>query len=82
MAVDESYSPMASQQHQQHQDMIGTPVRLAPAGSVFRKGGPTPPALATPISKPGSAPPQLGGGGQASPSKGMIGQMSDLIFGW
>ncbi|KZT10027.1 uncharacterized protein LAESUDRAFT_722173 [Laetiporus sulphureus 93-53] len=65
---------------------FGNPVRLAPAASAFRKPGTGPSTTATPqrvfptgglfgaSTGPGSA--------QASPSKGVLEQVSDLIFGW
>jgi len=62
----------------------GTPIRLAPSAAAFRKPGQSPTqsrAVAT-----HSAPPKVGlssaiSAGQ-SPGKSMLGQVSDLIFGW
>jgi hypothetical protein len=62
----------------------GTPIKLAPSAAAFRKPGQSPTqrrAVATQ-----SAPPAVGlssvvPAGQ-SPGKGMLGQVSDLIFGW
>ncbi|KAH9175971.1 hypothetical protein EDB89DRAFT_2219021 [Lactarius sanguifluus] len=57
---------------------VGTPIRLAPSTSAFRKPGQGPkPAtsgqqLATPVAV----------GTPGTPSKSMIGQFSDLVFGW
>ncbi|KXN84135.1 hypothetical protein AN958_00405 [Leucoagaricus sp. SymC.cos] len=74
MAVDEptqsSFSSPTSS--------VGTPIRLAPSTSAFRKAGapskPTTPHSAKPA---GSSTPTT-----ATPSKGVLGQVSDLIFGW
>ncbi|KAJ3559283.1 hypothetical protein NM688_g439 [Phlebia brevispora] len=66
---------------------VGTPLKLAPSTSAFRKPG----SGGKPAHKPGEGmqgiiggmPTQSGAPGvQPSPSKGMLGQMSDLIFGW
>ena len=62
---------------------VGTPIRLAPSVSAFRKPG----MGGTPRSGPPSAPkaPQamnIPSGVQASPSKSVLGQVSDMIFGW
>ncbi|KAI0704361.1 hypothetical protein BC835DRAFT_1410420 [Cytidiella melzeri] len=66
-----------------HTPTVGTPIKLAPSASAFRKpgAGSSLPSFA----KPGGAVP----GGlsahpsmQTSPSKGVLGQVSDLIFGW
>jgi len=64
-----------------HTPPVGTPIRLAPSASAFRKpglGGKMPP-----VARPEEA--TMGGGAMAmpaSPSKGVLGQVSDLIFGW
>ncbi|KAJ3996063.1 hypothetical protein F5050DRAFT_179465 [Lentinula boryana] len=59
--------------------MVGTPIKLAPSASAFRKTGATPkPSLPQPKAST-LALPQSGG---TSPSKGLVGQVSDLIFGW
>jgi len=60
---------------------IGTPIKLAPPMSAFRQGGsqPSPRKPSTPQFKmPAPAAP----GHAATPSKSMIGQVSDLLFGW
>ncbi|KAJ4470438.1 hypothetical protein J3R30DRAFT_1219589 [Lentinula aciculospora] len=59
--------------------MVGTPIKLAPSASAFRKTGATP-KPSTPQPKPTTMtlPPS---GGQSA-SKGLVGQVSDLIFGW
>lgn len=67
---------------------VGTPIRLAPSTSAFRKpgtgGGPSRLSQVTKPgdSTPGGLPLQPGGLAQASSSKGVLGQVSDLIFGW
>ncbi|KAJ3789759.1 hypothetical protein GGU10DRAFT_371779 [Lentinula aff. detonsa] len=59
--------------------MVGTPIKLAPSASAFRKTGATPkPSLPQPKAST-LALPHSGG---ISPSKGLVGQVSDLIFGW
>ncbi|EIN06016.1 hypothetical protein PUNSTDRAFT_54314 [Punctularia strigosozonata HHB-11173 SS5] len=57
---------------------VGTPVRLAPSAAAFKKPGT--PAANTPgaIGGPATAAAQA----NASPNKSMLGQVSDLIFGW
>jgi len=60
--------------------LVGTPIRLAPSASAFRKPGQT---LKASTSTPGlqlTAPPVVGTPG--TPSKSMLGQFSDLVFGW
>ncbi|KAF9458873.1 hypothetical protein BDZ94DRAFT_1172768 [Collybia nuda] len=90
MAVDENLSPMNSTSNT---PTVGTPIKLAPAASAFRRTGV--------VEKPTTPQPQRGWGpsmpGVSAPSfpsttttttatssqnKGMLGQMSDLIFGW
>ncbi|KAI9440462.1 hypothetical protein H4582DRAFT_1812156 [Lactarius indigo] len=57
---------------------VGTPIRLAPSTSAFRKPGQGP--------KPATSGQQLAApaavGTPGTPSKSMIGQFSDLVFGW
>lgn len=61
---------------------VGTPIKLAPSTSAFRKPGsgtkpaPKPASSAMVGALPGTP------GINQSPSKGVIGQVSDLIFGW
>ena len=61
---------------------VGTPLKLAPSTSAFRKPGTGSAAPAVGgmvgafVSQPGQA------GAQATPSKGVLGQVTDLIFGW
>ncbi|THU94123.1 hypothetical protein K435DRAFT_724797 [Dendrothele bispora CBS 962.96] len=63
---------------------VGTPIKLAPSSSVFRKPGPT----GLNKSQPQTPQPATAGvqaqapPANPSPSKGIVGQVSDLIFGW
>jgi len=64
----------------------GTPIRLAPSAAAFRKPGQSPTQGQQRVVATRSAPPAVGlpsavPVGQ-SPGKGMLGQVSDLIFGW
>ena len=52
---------------------VGTPIKLAPSAAAFRKGTPD-------ISRKGT-PAHLQNAAKDSP-KSMMGQVSDLIFGW
>ncbi|KAH9852117.1 hypothetical protein C2E23DRAFT_885988 [Lenzites betulinus] len=62
---------------------VGTPIKLAPSTSAFRRGGPgTPSTAPRPNAIPQNMFPASASTAQASPSKGVIGQVSDLIFGW
>ena len=66
-----------------HGPSVGTPIKLAPSTSAFKKPGPG--GKLSPFAKPGDgAPGGLNGNPpvQASPSKGVLGHVSDLIFGW
>ncbi|KAF9563565.1 hypothetical protein CPC08DRAFT_705881 [Agrocybe pediades] len=84
MNVDEPYPSRSSS----NTPAVGTPIKLAPSMAAFRKA----PAVSTSASKPIT--PQHGRmstsvstpGANAevapSPSKGVLGQVSDLIFGW
>ena len=63
----------------------GTPIRLAPSASAFRKVAPSPmQGQVKAVVQQGAPTPVLGSsnGAPVSPGKGMLGQMSDLIFGW
>ena len=64
----------ASQQAPTHS--VGTPITLVPSSSAFRKATPALSRKESPFQVPPSA--------NATPakSKGMLGQVSDLIFGW
>jgi len=60
---------------------VGTPIRLAPPASAFRKPGQTPgTATSTPGPQPAAFPVAVGTPG--TPSKSMLGQFSDFVFGW
>ncbi|KAI0641896.1 hypothetical protein C8Q79DRAFT_918261 [Trametes meyenii] len=62
---------------------VGTPIRLAPSASAFRRGGPSTPSIAAKATQPTQNPAQASVSTvQQSPSKGVLGQVSDLIFGW
>ncbi|TFK17801.1 hypothetical protein FA15DRAFT_675767 [Coprinopsis marcescibilis] len=93
MAVDEPmgrYSPV----HHVDTPTLGTTIHLAPSTSAFKKPtvGVKPAAQASVWGSPSSAPIGGGGGGpntntnvphvQPSPNKTVLGQVSDLIFGW
>ena len=69
--------PIARSPHS-NTPLVGTPIRLAPSVSAFRKPGQTPKA-ATSTPQP-MALPAVGTPG--TPSKSMLGQFSDLVFGW
>ncbi|KAJ3576557.1 hypothetical protein NP233_g351 [Leucocoprinus birnbaumii] len=73
MTVDEpTQSPVAS-----NTPTVGTPIRLAPSTSAFRKAGapkPTTPLPAKPTGAPVSS--------TTASNKGIMGQVSDLIWGW
>jgi hypothetical protein len=81
MAVDE----IPPQSHA-NTPTYGTPIRLAPSTAAFRKPGQSPmqvqkgsvpqPQSTTAVGLPSGMP--MG----PSPGKGMLGQVSDLIFGW
>lgn len=59
---------------------VGTPIRLAPSTSAFRKPGQGTKATAsTPGPQPTAAPVV---GTPGTPSKSVIGQFSDFVFGW
>jgi hypothetical protein len=75
-----SHQPSLSGSRSPHSGtpMVGTPLRLAPSTSAFRKPGQGP-KPATSGQQP-STPAAVGTPG--TPSKSMIGQFSDLVFGW
>ncbi|TFY83304.1 hypothetical protein EWM64_g712 [Hericium alpestre] len=91
MSVDDTFQPHArtgslgTRQSHPGTPSVGTPIRLAPSAAAFKKPGsgqkPGPiqqPQFAMPTSQAAAGP----GGFPLSPSKGMLGQVSDLIFGW
>jgi nuclear pore complex protein Nup53 len=59
---------------------VGTPMHIAPPSAAFRVGGAPKPSV-TPTAGPAFAP-AAGATNAATPGKGMLGQVSDLIFGW
>ncbi|GLB41441.1 putative nup53/35/40-type RNA recognition motif containing protein [Lyophyllum shimeji] len=87
MAVDET-SPQRGAKGPQSK--IGTPIRLAPSSAAFRKHTPAEANVATPQAQAQRGwgmpqpqpPPHAPQVPTSSPSKGMLGQVSNLIFGW
>jgi nuclear pore complex protein Nup53 len=62
---------------------VGTPLKLAPPTAAFRAshaGGRVAPAPTIPVG--GFEPVGDSKAAAQSPNKGVLGQMSDLIFGW
>ncbi|KAH9975832.1 hypothetical protein BGW80DRAFT_65766 [Lactifluus volemus] len=59
---------------------VGTPIQLAPSTSAFRKPGLAPKPVASSPGLPLAAVAAVGTPG--TPSKSMLGQFSDLVFGW
>ncbi len=58
---------------------VGTPIKLAPSSSIFRPAAQKAMVVGTPVrAQPAAAATAAG----ESPSKGVLGQVSDLIFGW
>lgn len=61
---------------------VGTPIKLVPSGAAFRKGGvesaprPPPSGLLSDLNA------RQQNSAQQPPNKSVIGQVSDLIFGW
>ncbi|THH13038.1 hypothetical protein EW146_g7136 [Bondarzewia mesenterica] len=60
---------------------IGTPIRLAPSSSAFKKPGTGPKTGLVPPPPQFVPPPTATGSAAATPTKGVLGQVSDLIFG-
>ncbi|KAF7300218.1 hypothetical protein MKEN_01345600 [Mycena kentingensis (nom. inval.)] len=79
MVVD---SPSPTPAFGAHTPMVGTPIRLAPSSSAFRRPGTVPPAAATKPSTPAMGSELQQPPPQSSPSKSVLGQVSDMIFGW
>ncbi|KDQ61654.1 hypothetical protein JAAARDRAFT_31119 [Jaapia argillacea MUCL 33604] len=79
MAVDEAPSPTGNG-GRTTTPSIGTPLKLAPSGSAFRK--PAPPHNTPRVQQPEPGQRVHLDPAQPSPTKGMLGQVSDLIFGW
>ncbi|KAJ7464345.1 hypothetical protein FB451DRAFT_1138741 [Mycena latifolia] len=88
MAVDSpSPSPGAHAFGGTNTPTVGTPIKLAPSTSAFRRAAAGPsapkPALAPQApSWPSDAPPAGAAGAAAPAGKGVLGQVSDMIFGW
>ena len=61
---------------------VGTPIKLAPSTAAFRRGGTSTPGVPKPSAVVQNLVPASASTVQASPSKGVLGQVSDLIFGW
>ncbi|KAJ7181122.1 hypothetical protein C8R46DRAFT_1211395 [Mycena filopes] len=68
---------------------VGTPIKLAPSASAFRRAaGPSASAAPKPAPAPqaptwtSDAAAPAGGAGAAPAGKGVLGQVSDMIFGW
>jgi len=81
MAVDE----ISPAQTHASTPTYGTPIRLAPSTSAFRKPGQSPMHVqkaVVPLSTPTAVGLPSGLPVGQSPGKGMLGQVSDLIFGW
>lgn len=84
MAVDDGFqNDAATPVHGgfSHTPSVGTPIKLAPSVTAFRKGGPDSVQRLTPsgASSESGASRQMA---QGSPSKSVIGQVSDMLFGW
>jgi nuclear pore complex protein Nup53 len=78
--VGPSRSPPTVRTPHNNTPTVGTPIRLAPSASAFRKPGQAPKAAtSTPGLQP-AAPAAVGTPG--TPSKSVIGQFSDFVFGW
>lgn len=80
-------SEMVLRAHTPSTPNVGTPVRLAPSTSAFRKmnnvgSGTKAAEKVAPGSDGFFAPTPTQAQMNASPSKGIVGQVSDLIFGW
>lgn len=79
MAVDQPPTPISGPSHAPP-PAVGTPIRLAPATAAFRKSGATP--TSSPMNHSTSQQLVMRGTPSKSPEKGVVAQMSDLIFGW
>jgi hypothetical protein len=80
MSVDEGFQakPTSPNGGYSHTPTVGTPIKLAPSGSAFKKMGQGSVPRAAQNSDVGNKQLQL----QHTPSKSVIGQVSDMIFGW
>ncbi|TRM65787.1 hypothetical protein BD626DRAFT_192099 [Schizophyllum amplum] len=63
---------------------FGTPIKLGSSASVFKKNNPAAAAPATPVAatKPWGASGAGTPAAQTSPNKGVVAQVSDMLFGW
>ncbi|KAI0255761.1 hypothetical protein BJV78DRAFT_1173107 [Lactifluus subvellereus] len=78
-SVGPSHSPPTARSPYNSTPTVGTPIRLAPSASAFRKPGQAPkPATST----PGQSAPPAAVGTPGTPSKSVLGQFSDFVFGW
>jgi nuclear pore complex protein Nup53 len=81
MSVDELPSPIRTHTST---PTLGTPIKLAPSASAFRRPGPGEKAGAQRQTTTNASTPALGTALPPSqlPNKGVLGQVSDMIFGW
>ncbi|OSD03049.1 hypothetical protein PYCCODRAFT_1434927 [Trametes coccinea BRFM310] len=87
MSVDEIVPRNGPSRAEPSTPTVGTPIKLAPSAAAFRRGGSSAPATvakAASVVQPLQAlvPASASATVQQSPSKGVLGQVSDLIFGW
>ncbi|KAJ6478052.1 hypothetical protein C8R47DRAFT_984436 [Mycena vitilis] len=67
---------------------VGTPIKLAPSASAFRRGAPSTPKPPPPPASTSAPQAQNWAGAAPAPAtpgsagKGVLGQVSDMIFGW
>ncbi|KAF8888105.1 hypothetical protein BD779DRAFT_1440313 [Infundibulicybe gibba] len=85
MAVDESPSPISHAVSST--PTLGTPIKLAPSASAFRRTGTAEKITGSPAQRGWGPPggnllPSAAASSTQPPNKGMLGQVSDLIFGW
>ncbi|KAI0065643.1 hypothetical protein BV25DRAFT_1715241 [Artomyces pyxidatus] len=79
MPVDEPFSRGGHRASHSSTPSVGTPIRLAPSASAYRKPGQKASHVAPPHP---STPTPVAGSANLSPSKSIMGQFSDLVFGW
>ncbi|KAI0313279.1 hypothetical protein OF83DRAFT_1142171 [Amylostereum chailletii] len=84
MAIDEPApsSSRPSTSNARPTSTVGTPIRLAPSASAFRKPGAIQKTGSTVPSPAPGTPRANSGSAGGSPVKGVLGQFSDLVFGW
>ncbi|KAJ7778603.1 hypothetical protein DFH07DRAFT_795293 [Mycena maculata] len=87
MAVDSPSSANSPGNNAYAPPTVGTPLKLAPSASAFRRAGPSSaprpapapaPAPGWPSAVPNQAAPEAG----KAAGKGVLGQVGDMIFGW